>query len=124
VAAHAWATWHQIIFLSTCHMSKFHWPTCLPSQHAFHVIFPNQLTCHLPCVRPYPITSAFTDYTINNFFACLENRIERDISLIRCLFEPFKCLGFMMTMDTHLFCFESIPNTFIFGLNFDPWSRV
>jgi hypothetical protein len=94
VAAHAWATWHHPICQKPCHVSKPIHP-CVCQLNAFprHIFtLPHH---HLPCphatsvVRPCHVITC-TDCTVNNFFACLANRTERDISLIRCLFDPVR----------------------------------
>lgn len=77
---------------STCHASKSNLSTCLPIQNLTHHL-PTQLLLrqHFHMSDHTPATSACTDCTnctVSVFFPCLANRTKRDISLIRCLFDP------------------------------------
>jgi hypothetical protein len=57
-----------------------------------HIIMPHQCTCATSVIRPCHVSTDCTDCTVSQqfFFACLANRTERDISLIRCLFDPVR----------------------------------
>jgi len=65
----------------------------------------------------------FTDYTVNNFlFVCQIEQNAISLSSDVCL-TLFKVHWVCDDEAYALVHFEVILNTFIFGLNFDPWSR-
>jgi hypothetical protein len=80
------------------HVAPHYWPIkCHVSKHDSPTSPTRLSNQHLPChhhsmsdctTLPRQHVQNCMDCTVNNFFACLANRTERDISLIRCPFDP------------------------------------
>jgi hypothetical protein len=109
-----------------CRVSKIYMPTYVKSKLATSAYANSSLTHHLPCViHTLPCQYVQTVWTIQSAFFFVVGKIEKnaichsfDVPLT-----PFEVCWVHNDKGYALVHFEVILDTFIFGLNFDPWSR-
>jgi hypothetical protein len=117
------ATWHHTICPKRCHTTQF---VSVSNDSSISLPLNCQLstdTSPATC-GSVPCQVSCTDCTVNKCFLFVWQNEQNMIShSFDVRLNPFELRWVREDEAYAPICFEAIPSTLIFGLNFDPWSR-